>query len=69
VFPTYRVYNLAQLQEMFLGFQWKDQAFFHRIGTDWLPDTSDNLASVPSSTMPVHGVAVLNLVKVPGRQQ
>lgn len=59
----HRIYGFSQLQELFpsFHFQWVDQCYFMRVGGNWVPSSAEALREIESPSLPVNGVAVLNL--------
>jgi len=61
VTESHRVYDLNQLQKLFADFTWIDSRFFRHHNHCWVPCDAEDLKNVPSDTIPVSGVVLLNL--------
>ncbi len=59
--PKHRIYDQSRLKLMFADFEWIDQAYFQRVNDAWVPGSAEQLSDVASPTLPLSGVAILNL--------
>ena len=59
--PKHRIYDLERLKQVFQKYDFINEAYFQRIGKDWLPTTAERLRNVESLELPPNGVVVLNL--------
>lgn len=63
VTPKHRIYDALTLVRLIEGFEVRREHYFRRSEDCWLPVTKGDLATVPSLSLPVNGVAVLDCVK------
>lgn len=63
----HRIYNSSALLNLFPSarFRWVNQQYFQRIGGAWFPVPQSALADIQSPSLPVNGVAVLDLERLP----
>ena len=61
VSETHRVYDLGHLQRLLADFAWIDNRFFRRHNRDWIPCKAEDLKNIPSDSLPLKGVVLLNL--------
>lgn len=59
--PKHRIYDQSRLRLLFGSFEWVDQAYFQRVNDAWVPSSAEQLSEIASPTLPLCGVAILNL--------
>ncbi len=57
----HRIYDMAQLEDLFSNFIWRHASYFKRIGPDWVPAQHEELEAIISPPGIVNGVAILDL--------